>query len=562
MVPPPSPLRSLGLVALTLLFAFATAACEPGSSYQYLRVVQVSFTNTVVNAGETITLSAVVEGTDSPSYVWSAEAGEFATPAEVGTDWTAPETEQLVQVTLTVSDTNERTTAFSIDIVVGSGVDHDGDGFSLPSGDCDDTNAAIYPGAPDVADGIDNDCDGFVDEDFLGDSDGDGWSVLAGDCDDTNFYVFESAPEFADGVDNDCDGSIDEDMDETDDDGDGYSEADGDCDDTTDAVYPGATEIEDDGYELDNDCDGYFAENPPVAVSSVQATDGCSNGSDDDSDGWIDGNDPDCVTGFTEIGYGNTDCNDSLDGDGDGDVDSADGQCGNGMDNDEADSTADDCMDGQDNDSDGWADADDPDCVALPFNESIVGTTECNNGVDDDADGNVDADDVECDDGFDGSETSADPDDCVDGEDGDLDGWTDAMDPDCRTAPFDEIGVGTEECNDGVDNDGDGLIDTADSGCGTADGGESVDTCEDILLVATDSWDPDEDPLSYYWYFDVQPINSDLTASSITNGTSVTAQFTPDVAGFWTVGLIVSDGQDNSEPALAVIDVEEGSCAE
>ena len=41
--------------------------------------------------------------------------------------------------------------------------DDDGDGFSEFDGDCDDTNASIFPGAPEVQDGIDNDCDGILD---------------------------------------------------------------------------------------------------------------------------------------------------------------------------------------------------------------------------------------------------------------------------------------------------------------------------------------------------------------------------------------------------------------
>lgn len=42
--------------------------------------------------------------------------------------------------------------------------DLDGDGFSPVSGDCDDTEEAVYPGAPELCDGLDNDCDGPVDE--------------------------------------------------------------------------------------------------------------------------------------------------------------------------------------------------------------------------------------------------------------------------------------------------------------------------------------------------------------------------------------------------------------
>ena len=46
--------------------------------------------------------------------------------------------------------------------------DDDGDGVDTCSGDCDDTEATVYEGAAEVHDVLDNDCDGFVDEDFVG----------------------------------------------------------------------------------------------------------------------------------------------------------------------------------------------------------------------------------------------------------------------------------------------------------------------------------------------------------------------------------------------------------
>jgi hypothetical protein len=42
--------------------------------------------------------------------------------------------------------------------------DMDGDGYSVNQGDCDDNNASVYPSAEEISDGIDNDCDGQIDE--------------------------------------------------------------------------------------------------------------------------------------------------------------------------------------------------------------------------------------------------------------------------------------------------------------------------------------------------------------------------------------------------------------
>jgi hypothetical protein len=99
--------------------------------------------------------------------------------------------------------------------------DADGDGKKpfAHSGDCNDHDAAINPGAAEVPGNFkDDDCDGLADEDGSNnpnmtenqDMDGDGQSVAQGDCDDTNPMVKKGAPEICgDGLDNDCDGMAD-----------------------------------------------------------------------------------------------------------------------------------------------------------------------------------------------------------------------------------------------------------------------------------------------------------------------------------------------------------------
>ena len=53
--------------------------------------------------------------------------------------------------------------------------DADGDGFTAAAGDCNDHDATIYPGAPELCDGHDHNCNHIVDD--ICDDDKDGWAA-------------------------------------------------------------------------------------------------------------------------------------------------------------------------------------------------------------------------------------------------------------------------------------------------------------------------------------------------------------------------------------------------
>jgi len=150
--------------------------------------------------------------------------------------------------------------------------------------------------AEDCDDGEDNDLDGDVDcddsdcwvEDLCCDTDGDGYRAEGDcggdDCDDTDPTVHPGADEGdasgnGNGVDNDCDGTVDEGTNDYDDDGDGFTENEGDCDDDDSGINPDEIDIPDNG--IDEDCDGTDATTP----EDTDPPDPTDSDPPDDSDG-------------------------------------------------------------------------------------------------------------------------------------------------------------------------------------------------------------------------------------------------------------------------------------
>ena len=328
--------------------------------------------------------------------------------------------------------------------------------------DCDDTDPAVNPSAVEVCNAIDDDCQFGVDDSF--DVDGDGYldgsdpgcaatyGANSLDCDDLNNAIFPGAGETCDGVDEDCDGVIDQTFDQ---DGDlsydagvadclAFYGAAADCNDGDATSYPGAAEVCNGN---DNDCDGVVDDD-----------------FDDDLDGWYDASEPDCLSFYGSPG----DCDDQngaanpglpeictggVDEDCDGDIDSADTDCGGAGDDDDSGHGGGDDDDSAIGDDDDSAPGDDDDTTGDDDDSGHGGGDDDDSGHGDDDDSTGDDDDSSGDDDDatgDDDDSTGDDDDATGDDDDSTGDDDDATGDDDDTAGDDDDATGDDDDDGGA----------------------------------------------------------------------------------------------------------------
>jgi Putative metal-binding motif/Secretion system C-terminal sorting domain/Ig-like domain CHU_C associated len=223
-----------------------TAYCSnPGASYS-VNNYDCNDTYASIYPGATETCNGMDDNCDSfidegllQTYYADADSDGFGNPSVSTTACTAP-----AGFVLNNTDCNDVNALLTPNTIWYQ--DADGDGYygntqvaclspgvsySLSHGldDCDDAHANVNLGATEICDGLDNNCNGTIDEGvqstYYLDADGDGYGVstsvqgctmpagyatVAGDCNDANEEAYPGESESCDGVDNNCNGNIDE----------------------------------------------------------------------------------------------------------------------------------------------------------------------------------------------------------------------------------------------------------------------------------------------------------------------------------------------------------------
>lgn len=221
----------------------------------------------------------------------------------------------------------------SVSLLAGVAFDHDVDLDGFEAGpDCDDLDPAVHPGAPELCNGRDDDCDGAVPSGEA-DDDQDGQRICAGDCHDGDPDISTGADELCDDVDRNCDGDPSFGAVALawwpDADADGYGDASvpitwacappggdsvrvgGDCRDHDPEVHPGATEATCNG--LDDDCEPATSDHPDEDGDGFAGCLDC----DDSLPLWLDCGDCDDLQRSVRPDAGEL-CEDGVDQDCDG----------------------------------------------------------------------------------------------------------------------------------------------------------------------------------------------------------------------------------------------------